>query len=384
MARMTREEKAFLAAHNLDRKAYTATGLTWADLQEIRNHHVSQAPSLTSTGRYITERLTDVPGVHSLKMRVKDPDHLVAKIIRKAIERPKKKITLQNYSKKITDLIGLRALHLFKEDWTEIHSAICSTWELKEHPIAYLRKGDSEELAALFRTNSCRVKEHPYGYRSVHYLVQSAMEREPVSAEIQVRTLFEEGWSEIDHRIRYPHDIANPIFAQFLVIFNRLAGSADEIGSFIRFLKNHLTLRDANAVEERSEYLSQIASMKAEIAELAVDRKVRQELEKRLAAISQAGTRNISVSSPSSTTGPITMGNLTAGADTVLTKLAVPNLGLGSEALRQSLANLESFQSTLNALSTANVGKLSFSSPPGLLASALKLNPPSSGKPKGG
>ena len=59
-------------------------------------------------------------------------------------------------------------------------------------------------------------------------------------AEIQVRTIFEEGWSEIDHKIRYPYDADNPVLGQFLVVFNRLAGSADEMGSFVKLLKRKL------------------------------------------------------------------------------------------------------------------------------------------------
>ena len=59
-------------------------------------------------------------------------------------------------------------------------------------------------------------------------------------AEIQLRTIFEEGWSEIDHRIRYPYDTDNQILNQYLFLFNGLAGSADEMASFVRLLKFEL------------------------------------------------------------------------------------------------------------------------------------------------
>ena len=52
-------------------------------------------------------------------------------------------------------------------------------------------------------------------------------------AEIQVRTIFEEGWSEIDHKVRYPNFSENELIGYFLEIFNRMAGSADDMGGFV-------------------------------------------------------------------------------------------------------------------------------------------------------
>src|SRR5690606_29677137 len=80
-------------------------------------------------------------------------------------------------------------------------------------------------------------------------------------AEIQVRTIFEEGWSEIDHTIRYPYDQENPIYGQFLMILNRLAGSADEMGTFIMFLKNTL-------YEQKIDYLQKISDKDSIIEQL--------------------------------------------------------------------------------------------------------------------
>jgi putative GTP pyrophosphokinase len=41
-------------------------------------------------------------------------------------------------------------------------------------------------------------------YTSVHYVVASNS-RTTVTCEIQVRTLMEEVWGEVDHSINYPH-----------------------------------------------------------------------------------------------------------------------------------------------------------------------------------
>ena len=53
-------------------------------------------------------------------------------------------------------------------------------------------------------------------------------------AEIQIRTIFEEGWSEIDHQLRYPYYVGDQILTNQLLVLNRLAGSADEMVNSIK------------------------------------------------------------------------------------------------------------------------------------------------------
>ena len=72
-----------------------------------------------------------------------------------------------------------------------IHEFITSTWELYETPIAYYRAGDPKPLLKAFEAAECTVTEHPFGYRSVHYVVRSRPDKNVHLAEIQVRTIFE-------------------------------------------------------------------------------------------------------------------------------------------------------------------------------------------------
>ncbi|WP_157671442.1 hypothetical protein [Francisella halioticida] len=83
--------------------------------------------------------------VHSVRWRVKDPAHLLRKIVRKKKEANKKyaDISVKNYLKIITDLIGIRALHLFKNEWEDIYHYINQKYETYEK-IVYIRKGDNE------------------------------------------------------------------------------------------------------------------------------------------------------------------------------------------------------------------------------------------------
>ena len=101
-------------------------------------------------------------------------------------------------------------------------------------------------------------------------------------SEVQVRTIFEEGWSEIDHNIRYPNHSDDKIISQFLVVFNRLAGSADEMGSYIQFLKSALEERESYYQTEIKDQDKIIQKLIDEINSLKIDPKKKQELRKNI------------------------------------------------------------------------------------------------------
>lgn len=260
------DQNKFFRSYGLDNAALTKADLKWEQLVEIYKDHNNNFAKLETTAKFISDNLHQVKEVHSLKFRVKDPEHLIEKIIRKKLEDASLDIRPENYSETITDLIGVRALHLFKKDWIPIHQFITGNWELKETPTANIRKGDSDELTKQFTDFGCVIKEHPFGYRSVHYLVNSQPTKARVVAEVQVRTIFEEGWSEIDHRVRYPYNLDNVILSAFLSLFNRLAGSADEMGSFINLLKDELDARD-------EQYAATVKELTDKIRKLEIDTK---------------------------------------------------------------------------------------------------------------
>lgn len=167
---------------------------------------------------------------------------MVTKISRKKSSSIDKyaNISAETYKEVVTDLIGIRALHLFKGDFPSLHRSIIETWELDENPVAYVRKGDTEDLRTLYKTLGLEVKEHSDGYRSIHYITKTNFTKATVRCELQVRTIFEEGWSEIDHKVRYPDFTDDPLIRDFLHVFNRLSGAADEMGTFVNRLATDL------------------------------------------------------------------------------------------------------------------------------------------------
>ena len=203
---------------------------------------------------FIDEYLYDIDraGIHSYRYRTKHPDHLIEKIQRKLQENPEKfaGIDHTNFYKFITDLIGIRVFFLYREDWIHFHRYITSQFEnnpeiyvvdrlkdfdedvnhyyIAERPKVYKRAGDSR----IYDSNEIEVKSEGI-YRSLHYIIKY----KGYYVEIQGRTLFEEGWSEIDHDIVYPHNTDDEGLKDFSKLLNRLSGMADEMSSYFRKMK---------------------------------------------------------------------------------------------------------------------------------------------------
>lgn len=235
-----KNHESFISRNRISLGDWERAGCDWSTLQEIARDHEVHFLKLATTAEFIAKTIQSFPNVHSVRWRVKDTEHLIEKIVRKRANpkssRKYKNINSENYNKIITDLIGVRALHLFKDDCIEIHDELLAMWKPVEKPIAYTRKGDHEEFIAKLKERGLIAKDHSAGYRSLHYVVESKPTNREIRAEIQVRTLFEEGWSEIDHTVRYPNFMNDELTNYLLTIFNRMAGSADEMGGFVRQL----------------------------------------------------------------------------------------------------------------------------------------------------
>ncbi len=246
------DREDFFNEFSISEDYFNETGLNWKELQDIYLNYSSLISYLEKEAEHIFSKLRDVPNVHSVRRRVKKPRHLIEKIIRKGKKYSEQGINVENYKSIVTDLIGIRVLHLFKDDWQEIHKEITRLWETKETPQVNIRRGDYnlETLRENIKDLNCDIILREHGYRSVHYLVGVPLSKdEEILVEIQVRTVFEEAWSEIDHIIRYPYDVDNPVLTEYLAIFNRIVGSADEMGMFIKKLKGEVGTEGLNPRE---------------------------------------------------------------------------------------------------------------------------------------
>jgi putative GTP pyrophosphokinase len=175
------------------------------------------------------------PIIHSIKSRIKDLDHIKEKINRKDRESGSiDPITPSNVFERITDIAGIRIMHLFQQDFPFIHACVQDQinrgeWVLYEQPKAYTWDPESKVFFESFGLNVL-VKES--FYTSIHYVIRPRMGSE-LSCEIQVRTLFEEIWGEIDHQINYPAKTDSLACHEQLRVLARLVGAGSRLADAI-------------------------------------------------------------------------------------------------------------------------------------------------------
>tara|TARA_Y100000294_G_scaffold136320_1_gene129159 strand:+ start:684 stop:1742 length:1059 start_codon:yes stop_codon:yes gene_type:complete len=271
-------EEKFLKKYGLKKDDLKKANISFEVLKKIGETHNSRKSDLESKPQAVISTLQKVKEVHSIRMRIKSPERLMEKIVRKKY----KNINESNYDESIDDLIGIRILHLFKDDWSSIHDFITEHWDTKEPPIAYIRKGDPKEITDKFEKKDCQVKEHPKGYRSVHYVINDSVGRQKFNVEIQVRTLFEEGWSEIDHKMRYKTPNLVNQLEGYLNLFNRLAGNADEMGTYLLDLSDYFNKLNEENEKNKKNLEDKEASIKKLISKLEIGETKRKELEDKI------------------------------------------------------------------------------------------------------
>jgi putative GTP pyrophosphokinase len=141
--------------------------------------------------------------VQTVQHRAKSPKSFSEKAIIPSEHNPSK----PRYSeplKEITDLAGVRIITYFRSTLDEIDLLLNEEFDVIE-------RSDKSELL---------VENEKFGYQSVHYLVRMKMERarfaeyqrySGIVAEIQVRTVLQHAWAEIEHDIQYKSSKTIPV-----------------------------------------------------------------------------------------------------------------------------------------------------------------------------
>ena len=250
------DKDTFLSTYNMTENDLEKARIEWDELNRVAAEYEQIEALLRDIGKnFVDAYLYDIDraGIHSYRYRTKETGHLLEKIIRKRKENPEKFADLDhtNYYKYMTDLIGIRVFFLYREDWLHFHKYITQAFEnnpdiyvedriadfdedpnhyyIAERPKVYKRPGDSR----IYDEKEIEIKSDGI-YRSLHYIVKY----KGYYVEIQGRTLFEEGWGEIDHDIVYPYYQDDEMLKDFSKLLNRLSGMADEMSSYFRRMRD--------------------------------------------------------------------------------------------------------------------------------------------------
>lgn len=222
----------FLSKYHLNHK-FLESGYRWSEIEEIVEDYENRTSSIEENRDDLALRFSKMELSIYIKKRTKDAEHLAEKVIRKAYESRDSgylRISTKDYLNRINDLIGIRIIHTFKEDWREIHLAFLELIDsFVEKPKVYYREGDDVSLYNEF-LGAIEIEASKRNYRSAHYVVK----QNGYHAEIQTRTIFEEAWGEVDHSLVYPLRKDDELLTHYSRILNRISGAGDEISSMMK------------------------------------------------------------------------------------------------------------------------------------------------------
>lgn len=168
-------------------------------------------------GKQLRHRIDSDPifpnaATHLISHRLKDAGRLIEKIdyANQKLEQGIEPISAENFEERIEDLLGMKIICLRRSDIPKV-----------DH---FLRELEQAEAIKFVRPPVIRkpftlptdspapqgdVELTYTGYASIHYIVRLGKgetvrsELLPLKAEIQLRTILDEGWGEIDHKYRY-------------------------------------------------------------------------------------------------------------------------------------------------------------------------------------
>jgi len=159
--------------------------------------------------------------VQAITARAKTPKSLRGKLRRKRYSSP---------SKQVTDLIGVRVITYHRDDVDEVVKRLEENFEI-DH-----RNSVDKRVQLGLRG---------FGYRSVHLItrLKSAQVRNPTFQilrdwwfEVQVRSILEHAWAEIEHEIVYKSGISYP--EEIVRQFAALAGTLELLDNEFLALRN--------------------------------------------------------------------------------------------------------------------------------------------------
>jgi putative GTP pyrophosphokinase len=189
---------------------------------------------------YLRDDEKMAPYIHFIKYRLKSANRLKSKLESKArAGKPGARalINRSNLFQKINDLAGIRILHLHTNQIGEMNKHIIRILQKNkirviEGPLVHCWDRDYENLFAGFGIEAKQLdkglRKRESMYTSVHYVLE-ANEKTKITFELQVRTLADELWGEVSHRVEYEERIPNQRVQDQLKVLARLTSASTRL-----------------------------------------------------------------------------------------------------------------------------------------------------------
>jgi ppGpp synthetase/RelA/SpoT-type nucleotidyltranferase len=150
-------------------------------------------------------------------------------------------VTPDNLHTRITDLAGYRILHLHTRQMGDINRVLLKLIDEAQYPLLEKPKARvwDDESRTYFEGLGIATEFNSNMYTGVHYVI-GASSKTRVSCEIQVRTLAEEVWGEVDHSFNYPHPTESVACREQIRVLARVASSCSRlVDSIYRSYEDH-------------------------------------------------------------------------------------------------------------------------------------------------
>lgn len=207
-------------------------------IEALVEYYNDSIDNFNSLAKALSDNLSDSktikPLMHSIKYRVKEPEHLAEKLMRIAEDMKAEGLLFDidndNLFTRVGDLAGVRLLHLHTTQIEKIHQGIREVvqehkYKLIGKPTAYTWDIETQEY---YKRIGMKVVPRQSLYTSVHYDLQ-ANRKTKMQCELQVRTLVEEVWSEVSHQINYPRETDNASCKEQLKVLARIASGCTRL-----------------------------------------------------------------------------------------------------------------------------------------------------------
>jgi len=180
---------------------------------------------------YIVHLIRDDPSspkesLHTIIYRIKDEARLIEKIDEenKQLGVEAGPITQKNFQERVGDLLGIRLICLRLSDIKRVEAYLGLLAE--EKIFRFVRRPDRKRSFVLPVDPSEAIPEgldlRYTGYSSIHYQValgensNATDEFNGLQIELQLRTILEEAWGEIDHKYRYVHSRSGDVLPEYI------------------------------------------------------------------------------------------------------------------------------------------------------------------------
>lgn len=142
--------------------------------------------------------------IEHIKSRLKSVDSTKNKLVRLHHEP-----NLIHACSRLTDIIGIRIVCRF---WNDVYR------------LANLIESDSRYTHRISKDYILEPKEN--GYRSYHIILEGNLKGITIPIEIQIRTITQDSWASLEHKLKYKQDIKNE-----KIVKSELKRLADEMVS---------------------------------------------------------------------------------------------------------------------------------------------------------